>query len=853
MNGFLTLILFIASRGANQGDIIAHWPMDAIEEGVVPDASGNGLHIRAMGEMPAGFIRTGAFERAAYFDNGRNWLEIGSAPALSLRDDFTISCAIYPLSVDGFRTILWKGDRTVSPEVINYYFDLRDGKVELKAKDAEGRWKVHSTGPVVKPGTWHFIVVSYSGGMVRIWVNGEECPVHTGENGKLDDGLLPNDGPLVIGTGANSQGIAYAFLGMIDEVRILLGPSDGPSGDDMAAWRESVAAYERRLALARLTAMQRRLRSARREGLVPEDEALLEELDAACAEAADSEIPRIDEVVKRVVSELDRLAYRNFYGENGQDSAFLVIPMRTCARVVKKPRFFEDIARIDRTVRLEAARNEYEGFQLVVTPGPVESIGELSIDITPLAGLGGQVIENGHLEWGWIRPIETEMPDIPVPFVGRIPDAIIEGSAPPPIAPYDFECLYVRLFVPPDAVPGDYTGTVNIKAGGETRELPLELRVYGITLPEETPLKMAFSFFEHFYEEWYGLKEVPRDTQRELYRFLLNYRIPPNDIYSSRTTYPDLDYLKRERERITFFTYSTGLPNPGTGTPERVEESIGRIEEVYAALAQENLLDGAYFYCFDELAYNSDRIPEARRFVHALRERIPSIRVMQTSFPEESIRDLFNVWCPLIHHFERPGDRQLLEELRAQGNEIWWYMADAPNHPFPNLFLDYPPFDARILGVLSFMYDVEGVLYWSINREWKTNLEAEPRWPEGDWKAHIYHLYQGTRKFKNGMGNLVYPGPDGQLYPSLRLENLRDGIEDHCYLTLLKEFADSAYAEGHAALAARARALLDVPSSVAAAASDYNSEPAPLLEYRHHIAEFLSEVSESPAAAPNAF
>ncbi len=852
MNGFLTLILFIASRGANQGDIIAHWPMDAIEEDVVPDASGNGLDIRAMGEMPAGFIRTGAFERAAYFDNGRNWLEIGSAPALSLRDDFTISCAIYPLSVDGFRTILWKGDRTVTPEVINYYFDLRDGKVELKAKDAEGRWKVHGTGPVVKPGAWHFIVVSYSGGTVRIWVNGEECPVRTGESGKLDNGLLPNDGPLLIGAGANSQGIAYAFLGLIDEVRILHGPSDGPSGDDMAAWRESVAAYERRLALARLEDVLENIRNASRIALPAEEIALLDRLEARCTASAEGGLADIDKAVTGIQQGLDRLAYRGFCRSSLGDNPFLVIPLRTSDRVVKRPRFFEDIRDCEKEITLESARNEFEGFQLLITPGPQKTLIDVSVELSELKGGGARLDRNG-LEWGWIRPIETEVPDIPVPFVGRIPDAIIEGSAPPPIAPYDFECLYVRLFVPPDAVPGDYTGTVNIKAGGETRELPLELRVYGITLPEETPLKMAFSFFEHFYEDWYGLKEVPRDTQRELYRFLLNYRIPPNDIYSSRTTYPDLDHLKRERERITFFTYSTGLPNPGTGTPERVEESIGRIEEVYAALAQENLLDGAYFYCFDELAYNSDRIPEARRFVHALRERIPSIRVMQTSFPEESIRDLFNVWCPLIHHFERPGDRQLLEELRAQGNEIWWYMADAPNHPFPNLFLDYPPFDARILGVLSFMYDVEGVLYWSINREWKTNLEAEPRWPEGDWKAHIYHLNQGTRKFKNGMGNLVYPGPDGQLYPSLRLENLRDGIEDHCYLTLLKEFADSAYAEGHAALAARARALLDVPSSVAAAASDYNSEPAPLLEYRHHIAEFLSEVSESPAAAPNAF
>ncbi|MFO7974642.1 MAG: DUF4091 domain-containing protein, partial [Candidatus Hydrogenedentota bacterium] len=515
-------------------------------------------------------------------------------------------------------------------------------------------------------------------------------------------------------------------------------------------------------------------------------------------------------------------------------------------RVVKKPRFFDDIGRIERQVALKAARNEYEGFQLVMTPGFEEEIEQLSVELSDLIGPDGRVIAKDHLEWGWIRPIETEMPDIPVPFVGWIPDAIIEGVAPPPIAPYDFECLYVRVFVPLDAVAGDYQGLVTVKAGNKKRDIGVRLRVHPFALPEATPLKMAFSFFEHFYEDWYGLEKVPRETQRELYAFLLKYRIPPNNIYSSKATYPELEYLKEERERMTFFTYSTGLPNPGTGTPERVQESIDRIEDVHNALEREDLLDNAYFYCFDELAYNAHRIPEARRFVVPFRKRIPGIRVMQTSFPVESIRDLFNVWCPIIHHFDRPEDRRLLEDLRAKGNEIWWYMADSPKHPFPNLFLDYPPFDARILGVLSYMYDLEGVLYWCINREWKTNLDAEPRWPEGDWKAHIYHMHTGIRKRKNGMGNLIYPGPEGRLYPSLRLENLRDGIEDHAYLTLLRKLADSpADVQVSSELRARARALLDIPAGVAAAASDYNPDPEALLDYRQRLAEVLSEAPSS--------
>ncbi|MBU0606401.1 MAG: DUF4091 domain-containing protein, partial [Armatimonadetes bacterium] len=46
------------------------------------------------------------------------------------------------------------------------------------------------------------------------------------------------------------------------------------------------------------------------------------------------------------------------------------------------------------------------------------------------------------------------------------------------------------------------------------------------------------------------------------------------------------------------------------------------------------------------------------------------------------------------------------------------------------------------------------------------------------------------REFKvNGDGWLVYPGPDWTPWPSVRLENIRDGIEDYEYLWLLRERA----------------------------------------------------------------
>jgi len=158
--------------------------------------------------------------------------------------------------------------------------------------------------------------------------------------------------------------------------------------------------------------------------------------------------------------------------------------------------------------------------------------------------------------------------------------------------------------------------------------------------------------------------------------------------------------------------------------------------------------------------------------------------------------------------------------------------------------LDHPVFDCRIIATLSWMYKVDGVLYWCINREWATNVSEKERWPEGEWKPWIYNVFSGKRVHKNGMGNFVYPGPDGRLLPSLRLENLRDGVEDYDYLCLLRDGIEKLRQQnGNPDLLARAEAVLVVPPSVARAVNDYASDPSHLLAWRTRLADMIEELA----------
>lgn len=98
------------------------------------------------------------------------------------------------------------------------------------------------------------------------------------------------------------------------------------------------------------------------------------------------------------------------------------------------------------------------------------------------------------------------------------------------------------------------------------------------------------------------------------------------------------------------------------------------------------------------------------------------------------------------------------------------------------------------------------------------------------------------------MGNLVYPGKNGELLPSLRLENLRDGLEDYEYLAMLKRLV----AVGRRKCSAskelcKAEILLSVPAKVAQTVNSYSDDPVNLMQYREQVAHAIEALLEKIA------
>jgi hypothetical protein len=251
------------------------------------------------------------------------------------------------------------------------------------------------------------------------------------------------------------------------------------------------------------------------------------------------------------------------------------------------------------------------------------------------------------------------------------------------------------------------------------------------------------------------------------------------------------------------------------------------------ALRAEGLLDDAYVYAWDE---PRPGLPRVERILGALRAAAPDLRRLlaldEAPDPVEHaswLRDA-DILCLRITAWD-PG---LARTYRSLGKELWLYVA-TPSPPRPALVVDYPAMAHRILPWMCRKLGASGLLFWSVNF-----------WRVDPWKD--------TNDFvddQNLAGTLYYPGAQGPV-PSIRLEVLRDGIEDHDYLSLLDELVARARARGlrDGVLLDEAEALARVPPEVVRSPREFTRDAATLLSRREAVAGMIERLSSQLSLAP---
>jgi hypothetical protein len=525
-----------------------------------------------------------------------------------------------------------------------------------------------------------------------------------------------------------------------------------------------------------------------------------------------------------------------------------------------------------RSVELAAAGRERESFQLVVMPLG-KSLEHVRVVLDDLLHDDRQTrFAKERISWHPIGYVRTKPSRSAIRRVGwQWPDVLMPAQSFS-VEPGFVQPVWFTVDVPHGTKPGRYRGFVRIEAdGASARSIGVELTVRPFSLPLRGKLKTAFCICAGMWEIWYKPDEVkkrlgmsdtaghgalytsyecedvlPHEKWLEMYDFLLAHRLSPTTIYSG---------LKKGRSRVVparedmQYCYDRGMNatclvsiSSISRDPEKAQEYLTALDAYLkdweGFVKEKNWPDFTwYLHSFDE----SEMHPEKREYydyaipktLDYVGERFPWLK-RETANPFIERHDSrFDIWTPVTAQM---GSNKIATYHAAQkrGDEAWAYVCCGPRKPHANLFIDYPGVDPRILGWQFYQQGLTGFLYYLINHyqpneNW--NMDA-PKWPEKPWNPLSFKT--------NSDGILIYPGPDATPLASIRLENLRDGIEDYEALAILAEAAAKLRASGgNADLVAEAEALLNVPPEVSASWTQYTQDPATIAAARQRVDELL--------------
>jgi hypothetical protein len=402
---------------------------------------------------------------------------------------------------------------------------------------------------------------------------------------------------------------------------------------------------------------------------------------------------------------------------------------------------------------------------------------------------------------------------------GLFPDPLRE-SFPFELPPEMTHAIWVTLYVPPGTEPGEYESTLRL-ADGEVELVSLDFKVDVVeaVVPEEQTLQVTnwtrFSGgrlarinkeIEVYSDEYWALLE---NVGRVLAEHRQNLIITPVSSLAKaelvggaiRYDFSNLDRWIETFERAGLLGTIEGGHLLGRGggyysplvvpasvvekgevvrrslPPEdpRAETYLRSFLEALHTHLKERGWDGRYIqHIFDEPHDREAR--HYRRYGQIIRESLPGIKTIDAVSLNQDISffaDVCDIWVPVLSSFDHKFE--VIRKHVEQGGQAWYYTCVGPQGRYLNRFIDYSLLKVRLLHWFNFRHDLTGFLHWGGNA----------------WGPHPFDNVQTVI---NSNRTLLPAGDNAIFYPdsennsilsSIRLEAMRDGIEDYEMLVLL--------------------------------------------------------------------
>jgi hypothetical protein len=489
-------------------------------------------------------------------------------------------------------------------------------------------------------------------------------------------------------------------------------------------------------------------------------------------------------------------------------------------------------------VKVYAAQNEFEPFQVVVNP---TSSGNVTVSIDAFsAGITAEIYQ--------VKYVNITQVSDSLGRTGPYPDPLwpLANGATVSLTANENTAFWFSVFVPTGTTAGDYTTNVHI--GGVS--IPVRLHVFNFAIPDQLHVASQMNFS---YQTILSKYSVPGTGPEywmyvdKIKQYFIDHRLTPSSVLwpggltgGGTFANPFIDYdcgahTLTDNDGIWGFVqpaqrYLTGTGllggqftqpfNSGVGfstftaagfahndpsQDQRPASFCGQtrtaadwlqnptsayntawftyVTAMQNYLNSQGYLNQAYHYFANEPQDQADYDAVAwySRYSH---QAAPNLKLMVSEGPKPEIYNHTNyvadgqidIWLPVLHEYD-PAAAHDREQNHAE--ETWIYFLYGTRPPYFNpITLDHPGIESKLTGWFLWKYRLRGLAYYSLN-DWSQNPWTQPI-TDGH-NGDTFMLYPPSES-----NTAIAYGSNGhRLVPSIRFELMRDSLEDYEYLYLL--------------------------------------------------------------------
>ena len=467
---------------------------------------------------------------------------------------------------------------------------------------------------------------------------------------------------------------------------------------------------------------------------------------------------------------------------------------------------------------IELALNEYESTQIILFPET--DFSDIKINISSLTHENKvDTINSDFIQLNPIGYVNLQAGRKSQARHGFHPDILLPNQSfnlhadmPQPVL--------LTVYVPPQSKPGRYYSEITINnEEGLNIALKLSVLVHPVQIPKQRRFKSLSITRNHNYADLWpesqGYKKPGRQQESDIFKkiaesgfrnhlpptgFMINGLVsynwkgkgetfvsyPTHDrktgLFNAETTDEYIDYMLANGANSFFIGVTSDIYKYKKNSPQREETLLKYLDDLIPHLKKRGLLDQCYLYNIDEPW--GDAVEHAKKIYRLVKQRYGyDIHVMQNTNQNND-----RILGVLQNHFQaidiNLGFYKVTELQRYRDkypgifHDVWWNLNLWPRTR-PNLFLEYPLIDARIIGPMSFRFNIQGFEYWELvyTGKIKNYRPVKANDFQLDWVV-------GNNSLD---GLLLYPNENYNFYSSMRFESFRDGMEDLELLYLLQQ------------------------------------------------------------------